>query len=125
MTGLFLCSLGFVVTYWMAGRSLGKGFLALLCFSYPYGLLRAQMGDVGSHFLFDAALFGLYFGGFSRATSNALKLRSQAATPWALALMIWPLVCIAYSPILSDAQPIVVQLVGIWLSRSSAISLIQ
>jgi hypothetical protein len=113
MIGLLLCFLGFVVTYWMAGRSLGKGFVALLAFSYPYALIRAQVRDVGSHFIFDVALLGFYLGGFFRPTSDALKLRSQAMTTWAVALMVWPLVCVAYSPLMSDAQPIVVQLVGL------------
>jgi hypothetical protein len=113
MIGIVLCLIALVVTYSLAARSLGAGFVALLSVGYAYGLVRARMNDVGSHFLFDVALLGLYLGGFSRPTSEAMKLRSRTAAAWAAVLMAWPFVCMGYSPVLGSSQPLLVQLVGI------------
>jgi hypothetical protein len=112
MTGLVLCALAFAVTFAMTRRSLGHGIIAVLAFGYAYGLVRARVYDTAAHFMFDAALVGLYLGAFAGAPPPAILRRGELARVWAAVLMAWPLVCIAYAPIIAGTQPVVIQLVG-------------
>ncbi len=65
MIGFAFCFVAFVATFRQTRRSLGAGMVALLSIGYSYGLLRARVSDVGGHFIFDAALAGLYAAAFT------------------------------------------------------------
>ncbi|HYP13715.1 MAG TPA: hypothetical protein VEQ63_07315, partial [Bryobacteraceae bacterium] len=49
-----------VGTYFAARRSLVAGLSAMLAAGYIYGITRANLLSPATHFLFDAALIGLY-----------------------------------------------------------------
>jgi hypothetical protein len=113
MIGILICIVAFAVTNAMTRRSLGAGFVALMTFGYSYGLLRARIADVGTHFFFDAALLGLYLAAFTTPITEETRARTETAKWWTLALVAWPVVCMAYSPALGDVQPVLIQIVGL------------
>ena len=90
MTAIALCVLALVLSYLIGRRSLAYGLLSVIAFGYAYGIVRANLRATFSHFLFDAALVGLYFSQtwFSfrsdRSSRNTLGL-------WVVVLIGWPL----------------------------------
>ena len=106
--GYVLCFASIAATYWAGRRSLVRGLMAMFTVGYLYGILRANFLDSASHFLFDAAVLGLY-----AAQLNALKapfhtLDGQRLRHWFLLLTFWPVV-LFFIPI----QDTMVQLVGL------------
>jgi len=106
MTALVLCILAFGVTYWAGKRSLGIGIVALLTFGYFYGIVRANLPTAASHFIFDAALLGLYLSQKWMQSGN--PNRSSTLRAWLLLLMLWPALLV-----LMPFQPLLVSLVGL------------
>lgn len=106
MTALAICVLAFGVTYWAGKRSLGIGIVGLLTFGYFYGIVRANVQSAASHFIFDAAMLGLYCS--QKWTNSDNPNRSGALRAWLLVLMIWP-VLLLFMPF----QPVLVSLVGL------------
>jgi hypothetical protein len=105
MTALGVCLLAFVMTYWAGKKSLSLGIVVLLAFGYSYGIVRANMPTAASHFIFDAALFGLYS---SQKWGNSSKSpESGVLRVWLLLLTLWPALLI-FMP----TQPMLVSLVG-------------
>ena len=114
MVGLAFCILAFVCTYAASRRGLGTGLQVLLVVGYTYGLMRGRYPDGFTHFAFDAALIALYLGYLmQQPVTSALEHRSKNAMIWMRVLMIWPAICMAYSPMLEDSQPMIIQLVGL------------
>jgi hypothetical protein len=113
MVGLAFCIIAFGVTFYGARRSLAAGLQCLLTVGYLYGLVRGRVPDGLSHFGFDVAAFALYVGYLTKPVTPELEHRSHAAMVWTWVLMVLPCVCMAYSPLLEDSQPMVVQLVGL------------
>ena len=108
MTALAVCLLALVGTYWAGKRSLGQGLVVLLIFGYFYGILRANLLVVYSHFIFDAGLVGLYFSQFAGSSSEK-EARGYAALRWWTAiLVIWPMLMV-----LMPFQPLLVSLAGL------------
>ncbi len=106
MTALAVCLLAFGVTYWAGKKSLGIGLIGLLAFGYMYGIVRANLPTAASHFIFDAALFGLYCS--QKWTDSSVTNRSGALQGWLLLMMLWPALLL-FMPF----QPILVSLVGL------------
>ena len=65
--------------------------MAVLSFGYTYGIIRANLPSAASHFIFDAALLGLYASQKWSGKRGEKNKQSDIQT-WAIALMIWPLV---------------------------------
>ncbi len=57
-----LCILAFLVTAYVARKSLVGGIVTALAVGYFYGILRANLNEMMSHFIFDGAVIGLYVG---------------------------------------------------------------
>ena len=55
MLSLLLCVLAFAATYRASRRSLLAGLVAVFAIGYLYGILRANIIQPFSHFIFDAA----------------------------------------------------------------------
>jgi len=108
MTAPLLCLAAFFVSFWAGRRSLGQGLIALLAAGYFYGILRANLLTVYSHFIFDAAVLGLYLSQNWTAQNPVEARRSRALRLWTVMLMIWPAI-IALMPF----QPLMVSLVGL------------
>jgi hypothetical protein len=107
MIAIAVCLLAFVVTAWAGSRSLVRGILTLLAVGYLYGIVRANLPAAASHFIFDAALLGLYVT--QRMSWRASEgQKNPPVRLWAMVLIAWPLV-LAFVPF----QNIWVTLVGL------------
>lgn len=86
---------------------MGQGVVALLAWGYLYGIIRANQPTMFSHFIFDAALLGLYlaqkeaFGGESGGRTSALRV-------WTAILILWPALLV-----LPPFQTLMISLVGL------------
>jgi hypothetical protein len=105
---LFLCLAALLVCYVCARRSLVSGLVALLAVGYFYGIIRANLPEALSHFIFDAGVVGFYGGQLFRKLTPAQEYRVQTLRPWLEFLMVWPLLLF-----LIPVQDMLVQLVGL------------
>lgn len=108
MSGYILCAIAFFGTYVAGRRSLVNGIQAALAFGYFYGILRANFFTTASHFIFDAAVIGLYIARFNDLSRMFITPDSQRLKHWVTLLMVIPLVMF-FVPI----QDPLVQLVGL------------
>ena len=102
--GFILCFAGLLGTAWLARRSLGHGLGLLLAIGSAYGMLRANVYDGVTHFLFDASVLGFYLG----AGRRILEVRSEREAKlrlWVIGLCALPFVLILLSPFI-DSQPV-------------------
>jgi hypothetical protein len=111
MIGLLLSVVAFVAAF-VAGRiGLGLGMFAVATVGYFYGILRANYYDGFSHFLFDAACFGLYL---AQAETMLTLLRRRPGHPLVVGfkvLFIWPF-CVLALFFLFPQSPLI-QFVGL------------
>jgi len=105
---LVLCILAFLVTGWLARKSLVWGLASMLAVGYAYGILRANLAEMMAHFIFDGAVIGLYLGRLLALRRPDTVANTVLVRPWLLALIGWP-VLLALLPI----QDPLVQLVGL------------
>ncbi len=108
MIALLFCVVAFVSVFVAARRSLSAGVGMALTFGYMYGIIRANFPQPTSHFIFDAALAGLYLALFIRRKTPIERRQIRRIAPWALGLFAWPAV-LALIPI----QDPLIQLVGL------------
>ena len=106
MPALAACFLAFVLTYWNGRSSLGRGLVSLVATGYLYGILRANFQTEWSHFIFDAALLGLYLSQTWRSSEPGKDLRTLQI--WTAILIGWPCL-VAILPF----QPILISIVGL------------
>src|SRR5437879_6134188 len=85
---LFVSAL--TITFVAARRSLVMGLGAVLAVGYIYGITRANFTDPYSHFLFDAAVLGLYAAQLFRRMALAEQYRIKSIKPWMELLVAWP-----------------------------------
>src|SRR5438034_8328516 len=91
MIAELLCAASLVLVFSCSRRSLRAGLLALLTVGYAYGILRANFPANASHFIFDAAVLGLYAAIFTIPAQRQQRYRSLSLQPWVAVLMAWPL----------------------------------
>src|SRR6266516_4120775 len=91
MTAEVLCVISLVAVFFCSRRSLGAGMVALLVVGYGYGIVRANFPTNASHFIFDAAVLGLYAAVFMTPAQREPRYRSLSLQPWVALLMGWPL----------------------------------
>src|SRR5215467_3848076 len=108
MIALLLCILAFVASFWAGRRSLGLGLVTLLGVGYFYGILRANILTTFSHFIFDAALIGLYFSQNWLSFDPRDSRRFEVVQLWLILLIAWPILVV-----LLPFQPLLVSLVGL------------
>jgi hypothetical protein len=106
--GALLCAVAFAISFVVTRRRLVSGVVALVSTGYAYGIVRARVHDGASHFIFDAALLGLYAAHFSRHPSPEDRGRSSAASTWTKLLFVMPFVLF-----LLPIQHPLIQLVGL------------
>jgi hypothetical protein len=97
-----------LATFAVARRSLANGLACVLAAGYAYGFVRAQLPQVGSYFLFDAAVVGLYGAQLLRPLAPEERARTNPLLAWLLVLVAWPLVLL-----LVPQQDPMVRLVGL------------
>src|SRR5450432_322439 len=106
--GILLCIAAFALAF-LAGRgSPVAGLTAVLAIGYGYGLLRANVPDPASHFIFDAAVIALYATQLFRRQPPDIVRNTRTLMLWFMLLFAWPAVML-FVP-LQDAM---VQLVGL------------
>lgn len=108
MTSLGLCIAAFVFSYLAGRRSLVTGLASVFVVGYLYGILRANVPETLSHFVFDAAVVGLYLTQLTKKVSAEEQRRQQVLRFWVGFLIAWPLVLF-----LVPVQSYAVQLVGL------------
>ena len=106
MTAIALCLLAFLTTRWAGKRSLGQGLIALLCWGYFFGILRANLLSTFVYFVFDSALMGFYLS--QKGLFTGVDKRSAALRIWCWILMGWPILLMVM-----PFQPFLVSLVGL------------
>jgi hypothetical protein len=108
MLALALCLLAFIASYLAGRRSLGLGLVALLATGYFYGIIRANLLTVFSHFVFDAGLIGLYLSQRWVFSDPKQARRVERLKLWTIVLIAWPTLMI-----LMPFQPWLVSIVGL------------
>jgi len=56
----YLCLLSFALCYFMGRRSLVSGLVSIVTVGYAYGIVRANVPETFSHFIFDSAVVGCW-----------------------------------------------------------------
>jgi hypothetical protein len=106
--GLYACLIAFTICYIAARRSLIAGLLTTLAVGYVFGIVKANLAETASYFIFDSAVLGLYTAQLFQPLTQALKLRVEGLRGWMELLIFWPLVVF-----LIPTQDLFVRLVGL------------
>jgi hypothetical protein len=95
MLSSILCAVAFAAGF-LAGRSsLVRGIGVVITAGYFYGLLRANLLEPSSHFIFDACALGFYLSQVTGQVPDAERLRSKHVKTWAILLTLRPLLLLA------------------------------
>jgi hypothetical protein len=108
MISIILCFLAFVVSLLASRRSLVTGLTVVLGIGYVYGIIRANLTEPFSHFIFDSGVAGLYIAQLFRRLESEERLKLQMLKLWVSFLMIWPALLF-----LLPIQDSLVELVGL------------
>lgn len=108
MISILLCCSAFVISFIAGRRSLIAGLVTVLGVGYAYGIIRANLVETFSHFIFDAAVIGLYFAQLTRRLNSAERHNSQRLKLWIAFLTAWPALLF-----LIPIQDTMVELVGL------------
>ncbi|HKG94579.1 MAG TPA: O-antigen ligase family protein [Gemmatimonadaceae bacterium] len=108
MTSIALCIFAFFLGVAGGRRSLVTGVGCVLAVGYPYGILRANILQPFSHFIFDSAVVGLYVSQLQRPLTLVQRRRIRELRSWFIALIGWP-VLLTLLPV----QDYLVQLAGL------------
>lgn len=92
MISVALCLLAFLVCFAMGRRKTWIGVAATLTVGYFYGVVRANIEQTASHFIYDAGAVGLYLALMTRngGLGAAQRFKLRFVAPWALCLIGWP-----------------------------------
>lgn len=105
---LLACLLSFVFCAWVGRKSLVNGLIAVIGLGYVYGIIRANVPQAFSHFIFDAGVVGLYASQMSQRLTAGDKYRIEKLKPWMELLIGWPIL-VFFLPF----QDWLIQLVGL------------
>lgn len=105
---LYLCALAFVLCYLAGRRSLVSGLVATIAVGYVYGIVKANLPETASNFIFDAGVLGLYATQLFRPLSIAQRFRVEAVQSWMELLILW-----SFLIFLLPAQDFMIRLVGL------------
>ncbi len=87
-----LCLLAFAFAYVAGRRSLAAGLATVFTVGYFYGILRANVPEPSSHFIFDSAVAGLYVTQLWRRQRPDEWQSQQLLRLWVGLLVAWPLI---------------------------------
>ncbi len=108
MESIVLCLGAFLAVFWFTRRSLVAGLSAALAVGYLYGIVRANVPQSFSHFIFDAGAGGLYLGTWLKGLTPRQRFRTRKVRKWLILLIGWPLL-LFFIPV----QDSLIQLVGL------------
>jgi len=89
-------------------RSRAIGFGALMAVGYAYGIVRGNLPQPATHFIFDFGVAGFYIALLSARLTPAQSSRLKRLQPWLGALAGWPILLFFF-----PVQDPIVQLVGL------------
>jgi hypothetical protein len=107
MIAMILTLVAFLGTVFFARQSVTGGLIAVFTVGYGYGIIRANLPGLFSHFLFDAAVLGFYLVHLYRYWA-AYSSETTTLKTFFLLLVIWP-IALFFVPL----QDWMVQLVGL------------
>src|SRR5438552_4694881 len=108
MTSLPICLICFAVTFMLARRSLVWGLGACVGLGYVFCVLKANLFDTFSFFIWDSSVLGFYASYFSRRARPEELTRTEGLRMWVAALILWPILLTAV-----PVQYPLIQLVGL------------
>ena len=108
MISIFLCLLALMSCFIAGRRSLVAGLVAVLGIGYIYGITRAKLTELFSHFIFDAGLIGFYLALLGSPSPPAKQVNTQTLKRWVAILIAWPAFLFIF-----PLQDPMVQLVGL------------
>ena len=108
MLSIVLCIVAAIVAFLAGRRSLLAGVLVVLATGYAYGIVRANLLQTFSHFIFDAAVIGLYCAQLSYLIGPARGPEFRHLKLWVGVLVLWPMLLY-----LIPLQDPLIQLVGL------------
>src|SRR5215213_3089519 len=91
MLSVVLCLFAFMFAYAAGRRSLAAGLATVFTVGYFYGILRANVPEPFSHFIFDAAVVGLYVTQLWRKQHPDERQSQALLRLWVGLLVAWPL----------------------------------
>lgn len=91
MLSIVLCVFAFMFAYAAGRRSLVAGLATVFTVGYFYGILRANVPEPSSHFIFDAAVVGLYVTQLWRRQRPDERQSQELLRLWVGLLVAWPL----------------------------------
>jgi hypothetical protein len=103
-----LCIVLFLGAFVAGRKALWLGISAVLTVGFFYGIARANLGGAASHFLFDAALVGLYLAVFSDEKYRNFGAEATVLQSWVLLLGAWVFVLL-----LLPLQEFLVRFIGV------------
>src|SRR6266446_6128675 len=101
-----LCILAFFACLFAGRSSRIAGLVMTLAIGYVYGIVRANIPETFSHFIFDCAVLGFYITQFSHRFSETQEGKIKRLKPWVELLVLWPVI-LFFIPI----QPWLVQVI--------------
>jgi hypothetical protein len=105
---LFLCLICFGISFIAARRSLVHGLITVFAIGYAYGIVRANLPETYSHFIFDSGVLGLYSAQLFRRLGAGDQYKLSALRPWFDILIAWPLLLV-----IVPTQDLLIQFVGL------------
>jgi hypothetical protein len=108
MISIILCAAALAFTYVAGRRSLVAGLVTVFVIGYAYGIVRANVPETFSHFVFDAAVVGLYITQLPRRGNREEERSREVLKFWIGMLTVWPFILF-----LVPVQDYAVQLVGL------------
>src|ERR1051325_11275886 len=92
MLSVALCLFAFMFAYAAGRRSLAGGLATVFTVGYFYGILRANVPEPFSHFIFDSAVVGLYATQLWRPQRPDERQSQGLLRLWVGLLIAWPLI---------------------------------
>ena len=108
MVSVILCIVAALIAFLAGRRSLVAGVLVVLATGYAYGIVRANLLETFSHFIFDAAVVGLYAAQLPNLLKSAKSAEFRHLKRWVGVLILWPALFF-----LLPMQDPLIQLVGL------------
>ena len=103
-----LCIASLILCFAATRRSIVAGVIATMAIGYFYGIVRGNIEQSTSHFIYDAGVLGLYLAALTRFYSPLAKHRMRRVVRWVLVLTVWPLLIF-----LIPSQDFLIRLVGL------------
>jgi len=108
MVSVCICVVATLVAFFAGRRSLVAGVLVVLATGYAYGIVRANLLETFSHFIFDATVVGLYVAQLPNLTKLSKNAQFCHLKRWVGLLILWPALLF-----LIPVQDPLIQLVGL------------